>query len=254
MGSLGQGGAVSAVLASGALLAFLAAASARWSRKAGVSGLLLAAACVLGLVELVPRGARSGDWPFNSLTVAIPACGVAAGLWSLALCPEDCRGRARTGLLVGLALGIPLVVPRPVWPTVRICTPWLALGEVCYVVAIGALLVGAVHGSVLGPGSTRPLTRRAMALGLLFQTTGLAVHGAAAQLAWGAYWSWDPVECWRLAGWLVTAIAAVGLWELDWSGWRATMALWAVTLVALAILAGSGPLVRWLGLRSLYWM
>lgn len=47
---------------------------------------------------------------------------------------------------------------------------------------------------------------RCMALALIFDTLGLLAGAIWAQDAWGAYWSWDPLEVWSLVTWL-----AIGL-------------------------------------------
>jgi cytochrome c-type biogenesis protein CcsB len=47
---------------------------------------------------------------------------------------------------------------------------------------------------------------RCMAMALIFHTLGLLAGAIWAQDAWGAYWSWDPLEVWSLVTWL-----AIGL-------------------------------------------
>ena len=46
------------------------------------------------------------------------------------------------------------------------------------------------------------LAYRFMALGLIFDTMGVAAGAIWAQDAWGRYWSWDPLEVWSLVTWL----------------------------------------------------
>jgi hypothetical protein len=63
---------------------------------------------------------------------------------------------------------------------------------------------------------TPPALYSALALLLLAQTVGLAVHCVLAQRASGSYWGWAVAECWQLAAWLATALVCVGIGERGW--------------------------------------
>ncbi len=69
-------------------------------------------------------------------------------------------------------------------------------------------LIGMIVPSLLAlGGATPPLVRRATAVTLAVLTLGLAT-GAAwahAELGWGGYWAWDPIESAGLVAWLAAA-------------------------------------------------
>jgi len=179
------------------------------------------------------------------------ATGMAAGLWSVALCQRNRRVRGVAGLVAGAAMGTFLVAPGVVVPGVQDGGLWFALDEVLFVLACGVLLLGSICVAVPTFRSNDAATRWVLALVLLLQTMALGSRAVGVQLAWGAYWWWGPVGCWRLAAWLSTAIAALGLWQMGWTGRRAQIAMLVVTAVGLLVLLGSVPLVRWLGLGGL---
>ena len=257
MSSPPQAAGLGLVLALGALLAVMAAAAARWARRDSLARWLLLAGCLLGMAGLVSTSVRRGLRPSTSVTLALAATFVAAGLWSVSLCPQNRRVHGAAGLLAGLAMGAYLFAPSFLASAVQVGGVWFGLEDIFCVLGCGVLLLGSVwgafHGQEPANGSIESVpTRSILGLGLLLQTVSLGSHAVGAQLAWGAYWDWDPVACWRLVAWLSTAIGAVGLWRRGWRGRRAQVAVTAAAAVVLLVLVGSLPLVRWLGLGSLY--
>jgi len=176
---------------------------------------------------------------------------MAMGLWSVALCQRNRRVQGLAGLVAGAAMGTFLVAPDVVVPGVQDGGLWFGLDEVFFVLACGLVLLGSIRVAVPTSRPNDAGTRWVLALGLLLQTIALGSRAVGVQLAWGAYWRWGPVGCWRLAAWLSTAIAALGVWQMGWAGRRAQIAILVVTVVLLLVLLGSVPLVRWLGLAGL---
>ena len=159
-------------------------------------------------------------------------------------------GSPSSGLLLALGAVLAMIAIFLVVPATQVRGPWFDLDEVLYVLACGVLLLGGIGLAVPALRSSDAATGWVLALGLLLQTAGLGARAVRAQLTWGAYWSWGPVGCWRMAAWLTKAISAVGVWRIGWSGRRARVALLAAMAMAILVLLGSVPLVRWLGLDS----
>jgi len=129
---------------------------------------------------------------------------------------------------------------------------WFGLAQVLYILACGVLLLGSIRSAILVGHAGKGFIALALAIGLLLQTVALVSWGVGAQLTRGAYWIWDPIACWGFVAWLSTAISAVGVCRMGWRGRRAQVTFIAATAVVLFVLLGSRPLVRWLGLGSLY--
>jgi ABC-type transport system involved in cytochrome c biogenesis permease subunit len=139
--------------------------------------------------------------------------------------------------------------PTVAWPWKHMSNSWFLWSEILYTLSAGALWAAAVHAN-LGDVDSIPLGF--VAVSLVAQTLGLLLLGIGAQVAWGHYWAWDPVESWRLAAWLATAALAIVLGQLGWRRRRARLGTSAVALLVLLVLWGSFPLVHWLGLLSAY--
>ncbi len=138
-----------------------------------------------------------------------------------------------------------------VWPTAHLPGAWFAWSEALQTVAAGALVLQLV-GLCKARKTGHALPQSALGLALLAQTAAMLLAGLGAQGTWGAYWSWDPLECWRLLAWLALLATSWGARGLGWGRRRAIWAT-AVTLVILLISWwGAPPLLRWLGLSSLY--
>jgi len=248
------------LLIPGALLCLTAAAiawQAAQERREGLARRLLLAGCLLGVAGLASNSVRLGWRPATGVSQVVTAAIVVAGLWSVSLCPRYPRLQALAGLAAGLAMVAYLLVPPAVTSGVQAGGAWFVTDELFAILAAGLLLLGSACGALAArqvgvPSAGSASVRYFLPLGLLLQTVALGCRAVGAQLAWGAYWSWDPVDCWRLVAWLVTAISAVGVWRVGWGGRRARVAVTAAALILLLVLAGSLPLVRWLGLASLY--
>lgn len=235
-----------------AILSLVAAGVAWGLHRQRLARTLLLAACMISLIAIMLVGKQRRCGPFSSATVAVAAISAAAALWGISLLPANHRVHAFTSLTLGLALGVYLLAPRASLACARVEGWWFALGEMLCVLSAGALVLGSICLMVAGASSLADPVVLTLALALLCQTACLVANGIGAQLAWGAYWSWDPVECWRIAPWLVTAMACVSLRSLDWDPRRARGAFLATMGFALATLLGALPLVSLLRVGSLY--
>ncbi len=100
-------------------------------------------------------------------------------------------------------------------------------------------LVGVIVPTLLALTPARPrLIRKTSAIALAFLTAGLAT-GAAwahAELGWGGFWAWDPIESAGLVAWLITAASLHVRFDHRRLGHRVLFALpglaavWATTL------------------------
>ena len=59
--------------------------------------------------------------------------------------------------------------------------------------------------------------------GFLWLSLGIITGSVWADLAWGAYWSWDPKETWSLITWLIYAAL---LHARNMKGWRGSRVAW----------------------------
>jgi cytochrome c-type biogenesis protein CcsB len=59
--------------------------------------------------------------------------------------------------------------------------------------------------------------------GFLWLSLGIITGSVWADLAWGAYWSWDPKETWSLITWLIYAAL---LHARTMKGWRGNRVAW----------------------------
>jgi len=82
------------------------------------------------------------------------------------------------------------------------------------------------------------ISHRFIMTGFLLLTLAMVAGSFFAKQMWGAYWSWDPKQCWTLVTWL--AFAGI-LHARVTIGWRGRRAAWAtVTAVVLVVVAMVG--------------
>ncbi len=80
--------------------------------------------------------------------------------------------------------------------------------------------------------------------GFLLLTLAMVAGSIFAKQMWGAYWSWDPKQCWTLMTWLFFAGILHARITIGWRGRRAAwLTVVAVVLVILAMV-GLNVLVR----------
>jgi ABC-type transport system involved in cytochrome c biogenesis permease subunit len=82
------------------------------------------------------------------------------------------------------------------------------------------------------------MSHRFIMTGFLLLTLAMIAGSFFAKQIWGAYWSWDPKQCWTLLTWV--AFAAI-LHARVTIGWRGRRAAWiTVAAVAAVIVAMVG--------------
>jgi cytochrome c-type biogenesis protein CcsB len=74
------------------------------------------------------------------------------------------------------------------------------------------------------------LSYKAIAVGFLLYTIGMATGAYRCKIIWGKYWSWDPSEISSLIMWLMYAVILHGRYQRWWSA-RATAMLSIVALI-----------------------
>jgi len=67
------------------------------------------------------------------------------------------------------------------------------------------------------------LNHQMVLFGFLWLSLGIITGSVWADLAWGAYWSWDPKETWSLITWLIYAAL---LHARNMKGWRGSRVAW----------------------------
>lgn len=223
--------------------------------------LVVAAALVLSLVL---RPAHPGTYvllDFYDWFVALCAGHVlAAGL------SERHPGSAKIGKMIwsmgGILIGVAALLgfggdraatipPSLRSPLFSLSNLVLSAGVGVFLLAVvteGAYLWGARRG--LDPTAGKVLGRRAMGWATVAIAATLMLGGIGGFLAWGACWSWDPVELWHLSlGLLYALLVHTGLGRAPGDIRRAVVLL-AALVFSIFVLFGAGPLVRGLGLPS----
>jgi len=139
-------------------------------------------------------------------------------------------------------------------------SPLFSLSSLALSVAVGAFLLGVLSEGVRTWGTSGKMEvahlercgRRSVKWAAAAATVALLLGSVGGFLAWGAEWSWDPVELWRLSLLLFYALLLhQRSRRMPRSALRA-----ALMLIALAfsgfVLFGAGLAVRELGLPSRY--
>lgn len=190
-------------------------------------GPVLALGLLLHALSLGWRWQRLGHGPFISMHEII-----SSNLWSLLLFFllvhlrfRPVRPMAALVLpVMFIMMGWLLVIhpgDAPLPPTYD--TLWLYVHVVLGKIFLGAALIATALGMVVllrrwafaaawfqelpGDGALDDLAYRFLILALIFDTLMLVAGAIWAQDAWGRYWSWDPLEVWSLANWLLIALA-----------------------------------------------
>jgi hypothetical protein len=238
--------AVRGLAALGALLALAATGLARRSQGSAAVRSLLKAACVAGLIALVVTGAFTERWLFADPAATILAAGIGTGIWSLVLYPTSRRVHYLGSLLLATMLVIYCLVANVARIGLQVAGWPFELAEFLHSLAVGGLLLGSICLLALRPRVSPRFVLPTLSIALLLETIALTLYALGAQLTWGSYWSWDPIECWRLAGWLAMAIPVLGVYSLDWGRRRACWALGVASGFIAFISIGSSPLVLYL--------
>jgi cytochrome c-type biogenesis protein CcsB len=134
--------------------------------------------------------------------------------------------------------------PQPLSPVLS--EAWLLpLHVSCAVVAYGLFALGFVCGVLYIAGRRKAsslmpsrdtldrLGYRSALAGFCFMTAVIVIGSIWAQIAWGAYWSWDPKETAALVTWIIYCGYLVTRLAL---GWRDNRSAWFLVIGFLAVL------------------
>ncbi len=119
---------------------------------------------------------------------------------------------------------------QPLLPALK--SNWIVIHVTSYFIGYGAVTVAFVSSLLYLAVSKKPsnsslaasldvLNYRLIAFGFPFFTVGLTTGAVWANIAWGAYWSWDPKETWSLITWLFYALYLHARIVRGWQGKRA---------------------------------
>ena len=211
-------------------------ATANLGRYGTVLGWLAAAALTLALVF---RTIATGHGPFANqyeFAVAFAWGTLAAYLWFERRYHQRVLGVVALAVALGLmlyAISIPSAI-QPLVPALQnnlLLTVHVAVAIVAYgsfTVGFGAAALFLVQPEGGRWGLPRPdlldeIGYRSIVVGFPFLTLVIVLGALWAEVAWGAYWSWDPKETASLVTWL---IYAAYLHARIVRGWRGERAAW----------------------------
>lgn len=230
------------------------------SRASGWATLLLGAGAVFHAFDLATRGLQAGNIPVANFAQALSFLAWLTALAGMILIIRM-QMSAIGGYIaaaVALALGASTIIMkggRIVLPA-TLQSVWLPihvtlaiLGYSMFVLAASVSLVYLAYESrlkakrPLGPPSERLPSLEKLdrinysLLGWGFALLSLAIVTGAiwADATWGHFWSWEPVESWSLAIWILYAGLLESRLTVGWRGRRAA----ALTIVVFAVLVGS---------------
>lgn len=231
-------------------------------RLSSVSAALLAVGSTPHMLALGLRWSATGHGPYlgryeafssHALTIVVVWL-VLSRRWS-AVRP----GSIVIGPAALLLLGAAVLAPAsPTYPSPALDSPWLHLHVSIAKLALATTLASTVAGLVLlahvrgsrwdpaVPGDWKGLAvldvlaHRLVAYTFFLMSVVLLSGALWAQAAWGAYWSWDPVETWALAFWSACALVLHARGAGGWAGPRWGMAVVALGLLGIVSFIGYG--------------
>lgn len=126
------------------------------------------------------------------------------------------------------------------WLVVHVLTAKLAFGSylISFVLAVAFLMKDRGHeGKLLEWFPANPvneeLNRKFVTLGFLNHTVMLVSGSIWANVAFGSYWSWDPIETWSLISWLIYGIF---YHLITIHGWKGARMAWMSIAALMSIL------------------
>lgn len=254
---------VSMAVYGGAFLFFVLGVWQGGRRMAAAGMVIGVVGAGLNLAAIVERGRQVGHAPFQTiyevcLLVAVAPVAAYGMVYLLMRFFRAQGARARVGAGAGaLAMATALVAmggaiwagDRPLRLPPALRSVWFVPHVLVYALAYGILGLAALAGlaylvlhygrwrqsRLTGtvPGLLDELGYALVAAGFAFLSMGLVFGCLWAQVAWGAWWSWDVKETWALIGWLVYVV----YFHLRLvRGWRGATSAWLAVLGGAAIL------------------
>ncbi|MFL1380321.1 MULTISPECIES: c-type cytochrome biogenesis protein CcsB [unclassified Nocardiopsis] len=206
---------------------------------------------LMGLAQIITRGAAAGRWPWgNMFEFVVAMCLVAVGV----LLYASFRYQARflgafvlVPVLILLGIGVKwlYVDPGPLIPALH--SYWVPIHVTAAILAGGAFMVSGVTGitylvshrtdvkraageQVAGIAGRLPspelldrISHRLILFAFPLWTFGIIAGSIWADEAWGRFWGWDPKEVWSFISWVVYAAY---LHARATGGWRGPKATW----------------------------
>lgn len=263
-------------ISAGTSLAFAVSTAFALKRAAAVGTLLALLALVALTLSLGVRWVATGHGPYLGRYEA-----VGSYAWALLALFTVLQWRfswARAaGLVVGpaafLLLGAGVLSPMaPQFESPAMRSAWLWIHVTMAKIALASLVLSAALAAVYllqrratlqsglvgaGPGTARvaqlPQTEeisvRLASLGFLLLAVVIGAGALWANTAWGSYWSWDPIETWALATWVLYGIA-LHLHRL----WRVSGVRWALISIGTLLTSAFLFLVMWGLTLSPHWV
>jgi ABC-type transport system involved in cytochrome c biogenesis permease subunit len=209
----------------------LATMGAVWKRERlrGIGFWLFCMALLLHAISFTARWLHGGRAPIVSAPEAMSMTVLLLAIIFVALvlrAPQLWTIGAPVALVALLIMGwsrVPQHLPEPLSPALD--TIWLFIHATFATLAAGCFLI-ATGGSVMwlrrGNGDLprdrlETLIPRLNFLGFIFWGVMIASGAIWANLAWGRYWGWDPIEIWSLVSWLLYALLMHLMFTLRWS-------------------------------------
>lgn len=237
-------------------VATLASWHAAWRRRSHASFVLasLLAAVSLLAVAIALRWMRTGYGPFLTLFEVL-----LSNLFSLGLIYLLVYWRyplARPGavvvlpLLLLLSVWLRTVSPEAgqlpatylsAWLWVHVGVGKLFLGLCLAAVGIAGVLLlrklpgfGQLLGSLPADEVLDVPVWRFMSVAFIFHSLMLIAGAVWAQVAWGRFWAWDPLETWAFVTWLALGLSlhARLTWRIPlWSGWLMVLGVFCLAFL-----------------------
>ncbi len=240
-----------------------------------LGGVVTAAAFVMLTVALALRWSATGHGPYLGRHEALASYSWALIGFYLLLQWRIFRARA-AGLIVAptsfFMLGVAALSPAAAQfesPAMRSTWLWVHVGMAK--VAVASLLLAAGISALSlrrslarprrltgpsGPGAqesgleqVEELSVRLVSLGFLVLAVVIGAGALWANTAWGSYWSWDPIETWSLATWVLYGMA-LHLYHQ----WHVTGVRWAWLNVSVLAVAAMLLLALWVLSLSPHWI
>ncbi|HEY1099655.1 MAG TPA: cytochrome c biogenesis protein CcsA, partial [Myxococcota bacterium] len=82
------------------------------------------------------------------------------------------------------------------------------------------------------------MSHRFIMTGFLLLTLAIVAGSFFAKQMWGAYWSWDPKQCWTLVTWLLFAAILHARVTIGWRGRRAAWLVVVAVITMIVSMAG----------------
>jgi ABC-type transport system involved in cytochrome c biogenesis permease subunit len=228
----------------------------RRERPRAIGFAAVAAAFVLHAVSFAARWIHGGRAPIVSAPEAMSMTVVLLAAIYLMLAWRAPRMRAigpPVALSALLLMGwsrAPQQLPEPLSPALD--TVWLfihasfaTLAAGCFLIASGSAVawLRSMNGDTPQDRLER-LIPRLNFLGFIFWGVMIASGSIWANLAWGRYWGWDPIEIWSLVSWLLYALLMHVTFTLRWPMRRVAWYSIIATLTVIFSLWGVGYIYR----------